>query len=63
FLAYSGISRCWQLFFRSLYTLTLLFRCKKHNVLRSRVDHHNFNLEQLLMGVILLSVIVFLLPS
>ena len=26
-------------------------------------DHHNFDLDQLLIGVILLSIVVFLLPS
>ena len=28
---------------------------KKHNTLRSRVDHHDFAVEQLLMGVLLLA--------
>eukprot|EP00438_Fugacium_kawagutii_P012066 Skav235787 [mRNA] locus=scaffold7679:34246:34791:- [translate_table: standard] len=50
---------------KSLYSLCLLFQGSKFNILRSRVDHHNFSMEpdQLLIGVILLSIVVFLLPS
>ena len=63
FVAYSGTCLCWKMATRSLYTLGLLFQGRKYNVLRSRVDHHNFSLDQLLVGVILLSIVVFLLPS
>lgn len=63
FVAYLGTSLCWKLAIRSLFSLCLLFQGWKYNVLRGRVDHHNFSLEQLLIGVILLSIVVFLLPS
>ncbi|CAE7033604.1 DTX45 [Symbiodinium sp. CCMP2592] len=63
FVAYLGTCLCWKMATRSLYTLGLLFQGWKHNVLRSRIDHHNFDLDQLLIGVILLSIVVFLLPS
>ena len=63
FVAYSGTCLCWKTALRSLYTLSLLFQGWKYNVLRSRVDHHNFSLDELLVGVILLSIVVFLLPS
>ena len=63
FVAYLGTCLCWKMATRSLYTLSLLFQGWKHNVLRSRSDHHNFDLDQLLIGVILLSIVVFLLPS
>lgn len=59
-ITYTGAALCWKVSLRSLGTLTLLFRGKKYNVLRSRVDHHNYDLEQLLMGVVLLSLFVFL---
>jgi len=62
-IACVGIAQCWKIALRSLSTLVLLFRGKKHNVLRSRVDHHNFDLDQLLMGAMLLCMSVFLLPS
>merc|ERR1712087_810358 len=60
---YAGISRCWKIFLCGLHALILLFQGKKRNVQRSRIDHHNFNLDQLLIGAILLSVFVFLFPS
>ena len=63
FVAYAGTCLCWRMATRSLYSLCLLFQGWKYNILRSRVDHHNFSLDQLLIGVILLSIVVFLLPS
>ncbi len=63
FVAYVGTCLCWKMATRSLYSLCLLFQGWKYNILRSRVDHHNFSLDQLLIGVILLSIVVFLLPS
>ncbi|CAE7439514.1 DTX45, partial [Symbiodinium sp. KB8] len=63
FVAYLGTCLCWKMATRSLYTLSLLFQGWKHNILRSRIDHHNFDVDQLLIGVILLSIVVFLLPS
>lgn len=63
FVAYVGTCLCWRMATRSLYSLCLLFQGWKYNILRSRVDHHNFSLDQLLIGVILLSIVVFLLPS
>ena len=63
FVAYLGTCLCWKTATQSLYTLSLLFQGRKHNVLRFRIDHHHFDLNQLLIGVILLSMVVFLLPS
>ena len=63
FIAYLGTCLCWKMATHSLYTLSLLFQGRKHNVLRSRIDHHHFDVNQLLIGVILLSIVVFLLPS
>mmetsp|Transcript_31731 Transcript_31731/g.73641 ORF Transcript_31731/g.73641 Transcript_31731/m.73641 type:complete len:478 (+) Transcript_31731:78-1511(+) len=62
-VAYAGMACCWKMFLSSVYTLLLLFQCKKHNILRSRVDHHNFSLDQVLMGALLLCISVFLFPS
>ena len=59
FVAYVGTCLCWRMATRSLYSLCLLFQGWKYNILRSRVDHHNFSLDQLLIGVILLSIVVF----
>lgn len=51
----------WQL--EVLYSLFQLFRGKKHNVLRHRIDSYNYELDQLLMGTILFTVLIFLLPT
>ncbi|KAI9332725.1 N-acetylglucosaminyl transferase component-domain-containing protein [Zopfochytrium polystomum] len=46
-----------------LFSLFQLFRGRKLNVLRDRVDSAEFDLDQLLLGTILFTVIVFLLPT
>lgn len=51
----------WQLVV--LESLFHLFRGKKHNVLRKRIDRCNYELDQLLMGTILFTVLIFLLPT
>jgi phosphatidylinositol N-acetylglucosaminyltransferase subunit Q len=40
-----------------------LFRGKKHNVLRNRIDSCDYDLDQLLLGTILFTLLVFLLPT
>lgn len=51
----------WQLvILRSLFHL---FRGKKHNVLRNRIDSVHYDLDQLLMGTIFFTVLLFLLPT
>ena len=51
----------WQL--TILHSLFHLFRGKKHNVLRNRIDACNYNLDQLLVGTILFTLLSFLLPT
>ncbi|KFA75883.1 hypothetical protein S40288_01898 [Stachybotrys chartarum IBT 40288] len=51
----------WQLtILRSLFHL---FRGKKYNVLRNRIDSCDYDLDQLLVGTILFTVLFFLLPT
>lgn len=51
----------WQLtILRSLFHL---FRGKKHNVLRNRIDSCDYDLDQLLLGTILFTLLFFLLPT
>ncbi|KAL7797274.1 N-acetylglucosaminyl transferase component domain-containing protein [Trichoderma ceciliae] len=51
----------WQLtILRSLFHL---FRGKKHNVLRNRIDSCDYDLDQLLVGTILFTLLFFLLPT
>ncbi|CAI6093528.1 unnamed protein product [Clonostachys chloroleuca] len=51
----------WQL--TILVSLFHLFRGKKHNVLRNRIDSCDYDLDQLLVGTILFTVLFFLLPT
>ncbi|KAI8048116.1 N-acetylglucosaminyl transferase component-domain-containing protein [Syncephalis plumigaleata] len=60
---YVGAARIyhWQLMIlRSLFNL---FRGKKRNVLRHRIDSHNYDLDQLLVGTILFTLLAFLFPT
>ena len=51
----------WQ--YTILLSLFQLFRGKKHNVLRKRIDSCNYDLDQLLLGTILFTLLFFLLPT
>ncbi|KAI1103408.1 Gpi1-domain-containing protein [Jackrogersella minutella] len=51
----------WQL--TILLSLFQLFRGKKYNVLRNRVDACDYDLDQLLVGTILFTLLFFLLPT
>ncbi|KAK2760090.1 n-acetylglucosaminyl transferase component gpi1 [Colletotrichum kahawae] len=51
----------WQL--TILISLFHLFRGKKHNVLRNRIDSCDYDLDQLLVGTILFTLLFFLLPT
>lgn len=51
----------WQL--TILISLFHLFRGKKRNVLRNRIDSCDYELDQLLLGTILFTVLSFLLPT
>lgn len=51
-LQVSGIGALWR-----------LFRGKKYNQLRNRVDSYSYDNEQLFIGTILFTVLLFLLPT
>jgi len=51
----------WQL--TILISLFHLFRGKKRNVLRNRIDSCDYELDQLLLGTILFTLLSFLLPT
>lgn len=51
----------WQL--TILISLFHLFRSKKRNVLRHRIDSCDYDLDQLLLGTILFTLLVFLFPT
>ncbi|PIA97271.1 N-acetylglucosaminyl-phosphatidylinositol biosynthetic protein gpi1 [Cercospora beticola] len=51
----------WQL--TIIISLFHLFRGKKRNILRSRIDSCDYDLDQLLLGTILFTLLFFLLPT
>ncbi|PVI06895.1 Gpi1-domain-containing protein [Periconia macrospinosa] len=51
----------WQL--TIIVSLFHLFRGKKRNVLRNRIDSCDYDLDQLLLGTILFTLLIFLLPT
>ncbi|CCK71121.1 phosphatidylinositol N-acetylglucosaminyltransferase KNAG_0G00650 [Huiozyma naganishii CBS 8797] len=51
----------WQL--NAMMSLFYLFRGKKRNKLRHRVDFHSFDLDQLLMGMLIFVPLVYLTPT
>lgn len=51
----------WQ--YTILLSLFQLFRGKKNNVLRKRIDSCDYDLDQLLLGTILFTLLFFLLPT
>ena len=51
----------WQL--TIIISLFHLFRGKKNNVLRKRIDSCDYDLDQLLLGTILFTLLAFLLPT
>jgi len=61
FYVYAG--RLYQLQKTGLISLWRLFRGKKYNPLRKRVDSAEFDSQQLFLGVLIFTVLVFLLPT
>jgi phosphatidylinositol glycan class Q protein len=51
----------WQL--TIIISLFHLFRGKKRNILRNRIDSCDYDLDQLLLGTILFTLLFFLLPT
>ena len=60
YIAYARIFN-WQL--TIIISLFHLFRGKKRNVLRNRIDSCDYDLDQLLLGTILFTILFFLLPT
>lgn len=56
-------SRLLSLQLSSLISLSRLFRGKKWNILRKRVDSCDYNTNQLLLGTIVFTILLFLLPT
>ena len=57
------IGRLYSLQVYALASLWRLFRGKKWNVLRQRVDSASYDVDQLFIGTLLFTILLFLLPT
>jgi phosphatidylinositol glycan class Q protein len=60
---YTAAARIYHLQLNILSSLWKLFRGKKYNPLKERIDHENFDMDQLLLGTIFFTLTFFLLPT
>lgn len=63
FLFYHIINKLYSWQLNAMTNLYYLFRGKKKNKLRGRIDFHYFELDQLLMGTLLFIIMVYLTPT
>lgn len=63
FYFYTVSARFYAIMLHILSSLWKLFRGKKRNVLRQRIDSYSYDVDQLLLGTLLFTVIFFLLPT
>lgn len=57
---------CTRLYFWQLNIIMSLFKLfygKKYNVLRNRVDFNDYEFDQLLLGIIVFSILIYLMPT
>lgn len=60
---YTASARIYMHQLQAMSALWKLFRGKKRNVLRNRIDSCHFDIDQLLLGTILFTVLFFLFPT
>jgi phosphatidylinositol glycan class Q protein len=63
FFVYVGTTRLWSLTTQIISSLIHLFQGKKYNILKHRVDKHEFDIEQLILGTVFLAIVLFLTPT
>mmetsp|Transcript_3387 Transcript_3387/g.5698 ORF Transcript_3387/g.5698 Transcript_3387/m.5698 type:complete len:563 (-) Transcript_3387:73-1761(-) len=63
FILYSVVAFTFNFILRMLRTLINLFNGKKFNMMRNRVDSNNFSLQEFYLGVLIVAIIIFLLPT
>ena len=63
YVYYIVMSRIFNIFISSLYSLLLLFRSKRFNTLKNRSENAHFELDQLVLGTILFIPIVLAFPT
>eukprot|EP01122_Echinamoeba_exundans_P004952 TRINITY_DN15153_c0_g1_i1.p1 TRINITY_DN15153_c0_g1~~TRINITY_DN15153_c0_g1_i1.p1 ORF type:complete len:613 (-),score=70.77 TRINITY_DN15153_c0_g1_i1:70-1908(-) len=60
---YTGMSRLYNVQLHILQSLWLLFRGKKRNVLKDRIDSCDYSVDQFLLGTVVFATLGFLLPT
>lgn len=63
FFLYSLVANIYNFILRFLQTMIRLFNGKKFNVKRNRVDKNDFTLVEFYLGVLIVTLIIFLLPT
>ena len=63
FFCYRLMTKIYQFYFISMVSLFRLFRGKKWNSLRSRVDQTEYTMDQLLVGMLLFSILFCTFPT
>ena len=60
---YTVVAWIYNYILKFLRTLINLFNGKKFNVMRNRTDSNNFSIQEFYLGVLIVALIIFLLPT
>ena len=63
FVLYTVVAWTYNYILKMLRTLINLFNGKKFNVMRNRVDSNAFSLQEFYLGVLIVALIIFLIPT
>lgn len=63
FIQYSFFAYVYKYILGIMGTLFMLFRGKKYNIIRKRTEASSFYMQELYLGVILVTMMTFLLPT
>jgi phosphatidylinositol N-acetylglucosaminyltransferase subunit Q len=63
FILYTAVAWIYNYILKMMSTLINLFNGKKFNVMRNRVDSNQFSLQEFYLGVLIVALILFLVPT
>jgi phosphatidylinositol glycan class Q protein len=63
FILYTMIAIAYKYTLRMIGTLIMLFRGKKFNIISKRVESNNFTIQELYLGVVIVTLLIFLTPT
>lgn len=63
FFIYSCFAAVYKYILQMMGTLSRLFNGKKFNIIRKRVDENHFQIQELQLGVLIVTLIIFLTPT